>query len=53
MNKSIKIDWMEFLNHNLCSLCGNRGYIDTTGIKSPAVLNAEKSIIAFVRMVDK
>lgn len=21
---------------NLCSLCGNRGYIDTTGVKSQA-----------------
>lgn len=29
-------DWREFLRNDLCSLCGNRGVIDTRGMKSPA-----------------
>jgi len=30
------IEWYEFVNGGLCSLCGNWGYLDTRGIKSPA-----------------
>jgi hypothetical protein len=29
--------WFEFyVNQGLCSLCGNTGVIDTTGVKTPA-----------------
>ena len=27
--------WLEFVNKNLCSLCGNSGIIDTTDVVSP------------------
>ena len=29
--------WMEhYVNLGLCSLCGNSGVVDTTGVRSPA-----------------
>lgn len=28
--------WLEFIVDNLCSLCGNKGVIDTHGIRTPA-----------------
>jgi hypothetical protein len=36
MKYLIKIDWLEFENKNMCSLCANWGYIDTRGLKTPA-----------------
>ncbi len=31
--------WLEFyINNGHCSLCGNHGYIDTTGVRTPAGL---------------
>lgn len=33
--------WLRhYLNGSLCSLCGNRGFIDTTGVTSPAGVHA-------------
>lgn len=36
MKHSITLDWHEFIYHNLCSLCGNCGFIDSRKVKSPA-----------------
>ena len=27
--------WFEFINKNVCGLCGNSGFIDTRGVKHP------------------
>lgn len=35
-NKAVTDYWLEFyIQDSFCSLCGNNGIIDTTGIKTP------------------
>lgn len=38
MKYPIKVDWEEFIYKNMCSLCGNWGWIDSRHIKTPAGL---------------
>jgi len=39
VSKKLTNYWHEFyVNQYMCSLCGNHGIIDTTGIKTPAGL---------------
>lgn len=37
--------WFEFINKNVCGLCGNSGFIDTRGVKNP--LGVECGIRSF------
>ena len=34
----MEIDWYEFVNKGMCSLCGQSGIINTTGVATPAGL---------------